>query len=156
MNSLKAGFYAVLAIHLLVLSLTASPLAAYAEQPTANAGASKGMTKTWTGLQYQDHVVGTGAVAKHGKTVSVKYTGTLYPSGQEFDSSDRHGGDPILFKLGAGRVIEGWDEGITGMQVGGKRTLIIPPDLAYGDSGIAGVIPPGATLKFDVELVDVK
>ena len=115
------------------------------------------MTTTASGLQYEDTVVGTGATAVAGKHVTVHYTGWLYKDGQQgakFDSSkDRN--DPFVFALGAGMVIRGWDEGVQGMQVGGKRTLIIPPELGYGARGAGGVIPPNATLKFDVELLAV-
>lgn len=106
------------------------------------------------GLQYYDIKVGTGAEAKPGQTVSVHYTGWL-TSGKKFDSSvDR--GQPFQFKLGAGQVIKGRDEGVAGMKVGGKRQLRIPPDLGYGARGAGGVIPPNATLIFDVELLGVK
>jgi peptidylprolyl isomerase len=109
------------------------------------------------GLKYTDTVVGTGDPAKKGSLVSVQYTGWLYKNGQKgakFDSSlDR--GKPITFTLGQKQVIAGWDEGISGMKQGGKRTLIIPPELAYGATGSGGVIPPNATLIFDVELVSV-
>jgi FKBP-type peptidyl-prolyl cis-trans isomerase FkpA len=115
------------------------------------------MTTTATGLQYEDSVVGTGTEATKGKSVTVHYTGWLYNDGVQgakFDSSkDR--GDPFVFSLGAGMVIRGWDEGVAGMLVGGARTLIIPAALGYGASGAGGVIPPNATLKFDVELLDV-
>ena len=112
------------------------------------------MITTASGLQYEDQVVGTGVEAKAGKSVDVHYTGTL-KDGKKFDSSvDR--GKPFTFKLGAGQVIKGWDEGVAGMKVGGKRTLVIPPDLGYGARGAGGVIPPNATLKFEVELLDVK
>lgn len=115
------------------------------------------MTTTASGLQYEDTVVGSGATAEAGKYVTVHYTGWLYQDGQQgakFDSSkDRN--DPFVFPLGAGMVIRGWDEGVQGMQVGGKRTLIIPPELGYGARGAGGVIPPNATLKFDVELLNV-
>lgn len=115
------------------------------------------MTTTASGLQYEDTVVGNGATAVAGKYVTVHYTGWLYQDGQQgakFDSSkDRN--DPFVFPLGAGMVIRGWDEGVQGMQVGGKRTLIIPPELGYGARGAGGVIPPNATLKFDVELLNV-
>lgn len=108
-----------------------------------------------TQLQIQDEKEGSGAVAKSGQKVSVHYTGTLYPSGEKFDSSlDR--GQPFEFQLGAGQVIKGWDEGIQGMKVGGKRILIIPPDMAYGESGFPPVIPPSSTLKFEVELLSIK
>ncbi len=113
------------------------------------------MIKTPSGLQYEDTVVGDGAQASPGQDVRVHYTGWLYKDGQQgakFDSSlDRN--DPFEFSLGAGMVIRGWDEGVAGMKVGGKRTLIIPPELGYGARGAGGVIPPNATLKFDVELL---
>jgi FKBP-type peptidyl-prolyl cis-trans isomerase len=98
--------------------------------------------------------VGKGREAKTGDTVSVHYTGTLL-DGTKFDSS-RDRNQPFEFKLGAGRVIKGWDQGVVGMKVGGKRTLTIPSDLAYGDRGSPPKIPPKATLKFDIELLDVK
>lgn len=106
------------------------------------------------GLKIQDIVVGTGAEAKQGTTVSVHYTGTL-ADGTKFDSSlDR--GQPFSFTIGQGMVIAGWEEGIPGMRVGGKRVLIIPPALAYGSRGAGSVIPPNATLTFSVELIAVK
>lgn len=116
------------------------------------------MTTTPSGLHYEDTAVGTGDAARPGQHVTVHYTGWLYNDGQQgakFDSSkDRD--DPFVFPLGAGHVIKGWDEGVAGMQVGGKRTLIIPASLGYGARGAGGVIPPNATLKFDVELLAVQ
>jgi FKBP-type peptidyl-prolyl cis-trans isomerase FkpA len=106
------------------------------------------------GLKFTDDQVGTGTEAQKGKTVSVHYTGWLL-DGTKFDSS-RDRNQPFSFPLGQGQVIKGWDEGVTGMKVGGKRTLVIPPDLGYGARGAGGVIPPNATLKFEVELLDVK
>ncbi len=112
------------------------------------------------GLTKTDTVVGKGKEAVAGKTVSVNYTGWLHDPaakdkrGKQFDSSIGRG--PFSFPLGAGRVIKGWEEGVAGMKVGGKRTLVIPPELAYGPRGAGGVIPPNATLVFDVELLDVK
>ena len=114
------------------------------------------MTKTKSGLQYQDEKVGTGDTAMKGNTVQVHYTGWLYVNGKrgaKFDSSvDR--GTPFSFKVGNHDVTAGWDEGVAGMKVGGKRELIVPPDLGYGARGI-GPIPPNATLDFEVELLKV-
>ena len=109
---------------------------------------------TPTGLVYVDEVVGTGNSPHPGQTVSVHYTGWL-TNGQKFDSSlDR--GQPFQFVLGQGQVIRGWDEGVAGMKVGGKRKLIIPPDLGYGARGAGGAIPPNAKLIFDVQLLGIQ
>ena len=113
------------------------------------------MITTPSGLQYDDTVAGTGATATAGRRVSVHYTGWLFRDGQagrQFDSSKGRG-EPFSFRLGGGEVIAGWDEGVQGMQVGGTRVLIIPPELGYGAYGAGGVIPPNATLKFEVELL---
>jgi FKBP-type peptidyl-prolyl cis-trans isomerase len=110
--------------------------------------------KTASGLEYVEVEAGTGVQAAAGKTVSVHYTGK-FQDGKVFDSSIPRG-EALTFKLGVGQVIKGWDEGIALMKVGGKAQLIIPPDLAYGERGAGGVIPPNATLVFDVELVSVK
>jgi len=111
------------------------------------------LTTTKSGLQYKDLKDGSGAEAKAGQDVTVHYTGWL-PDGTKFDSSkDRN--DPFVFKLGAGRVIRGWDEGVAGMKIGGIRKLVIPPALGYGSRGV-DVIPPNSTLVFDVELLKVK
>jgi peptidylprolyl isomerase len=107
---------------------------------------------TPSGLRITDLVVGDGAEALAGQTVVVNYRGTL-ANGTEFDSS--YGRGPFSFPLGGGRVIQGWDEGVAGMKVGGKRKLVIPPDLAYGERGAGGVIPPNATLTFEVELLRI-
>lgn len=113
---------------------------------------------TASGLQIIDTVVGTGATPKRGQTCVMHYTGWLYNNGikgKKFDSSvDRN--EPFEFTIGVGQVIKGWDEGVSTMKVGGKRTLIIPPALGYGASGAGGIIPPNAVLMFDVELLDVK
>ena len=108
-----------------------------------------------TDLVIEDIRVGNGAEAVAGKTVSVHYVGTLHANGKKFDAS-RDRGKPFEFPLGAGRVIKGWDQGVVGMKVGGQRTLIIPPSYGYGAQGAGGVIPPNATLIFDVELIEVK
>jgi FKBP-type peptidyl-prolyl cis-trans isomerase len=112
------------------------------------------MTRTPTGLRYQSLAQGQGEEATAGKRVAVHYTGWL-PNGEKFDSS-RDRNEPFEFTLGAGQVIAGWDEGVAGMKVGGRRKLLIPPDLAYGTAGAPPDIPPGATLVFDVELLDVR
>ena len=123
----------------------------------SNAYGATEVVTSKSGLKYQDSVVGTGTTAEKGKSVSVHYTGWLDDSGKkgtQFDSSV--GGAPFQFVLGAGMVIAGWDEGVSGMKVGGKRTLTIPASLGYGVRGFPPVIPANSTLIFDVELLDVK
>ena len=110
-------------------------------------------TEQASGLKIEDTVVGTGAEAKTGDTVTVHYTGYL-TDGTKFDSS-LDSGQPFQFTIGQGRVIAGWEQGIAGMKVGGKRKLTIPPELGYGAQGAGGVIPPNATLVFEVELLGV-
>ena len=116
------------------------------------------MVKTPSGLQYEDTVVGTGASPKPGQKCVMHYTGWLWENaakGKKFDSSvDR--GQPFEFQIGLGMAIKGWDEGVSTMKVGGKRTLLIPAELGYGSRGAGGVIPPNATLVFDVELLGLK
>jgi FKBP-type peptidyl-prolyl cis-trans isomerase FkpA len=130
-------------------------LVAACAQSQAPSGGSGGQEVTTpSGLKYQDAKVGSGAEAKAGQTVAVHYTGWL-TNGTKFDSSkDR--GQPFNFRLGGGQVIKGWDEGVQGMKIGGVRKLTIPADLGYGARGAGGVIPPNATLVFEVELLDVK
>lgn len=132
------------------IAVVPSPLLAQTSGPN--------MTTTASGLQTIDATVGTGASPKSGQTCVMHYTGWLYNNGvkgAKFDSSvDR--GEPFEFKIGIGQVIKGWDEGVSTMKVGGKRTLIIPAALGYGARGAGGVIPPNATLMFDVELLGVK
>ncbi len=121
-------------------------------EPSSAANAPKEIV-TATGLKYTELKEGTGAEAKAGDVVQVHYTGWL-ENGTKFDSSlDRN--QPFKFKLGAGQVIKGWDQGVAGMKVGGKRKLVIPAELGYGRQGAGGVIPPGATLVFEVELLAV-
>jgi len=154
---------------LLATALAAASVLAYAQNPPntpASASSASSTTNSKFGakvneLQTIDLKQGTGAEAVSGKAVIVHYTGWLYDPaaadgrGAKFDSSlDRK--VPFGFFLGAGKVIKGWDEGIIGMMVGGKRTLVIPPHKAYGERGAGGVIPPNATLLFDVELIEVK
>lgn len=120
--------------------------------------ASAQNTTTPSGLAYRDEVVGTGPSPRAGQSVSVHYTGWLDENGKQgkkFDSS-RDRGQPFSFPLGQGRVIAGWDEGVASMKVGGRRTLIIPAKLGYGERGAGGSIPPGATLIFDVELLGAR
>ncbi|MDZ8107201.1 MAG: FKBP-type peptidyl-prolyl cis-trans isomerase [Nostoc sp. DedQUE12a] len=119
-----------------------------------NPSSNNNVITTPSGLKYVELKEGTGATPERGQTVEVHYTGTL-EDGTKFDSS-RDRGQPFKFKIGVGQVIKGWDEGLSTMKVGGRRNLIIPPDLGYGSRGAGGVIPPNATLLFDVELLGVK
>jgi len=122
--------------------------------PLAGHAAEEAMVKTSSGLQYADLVVGSGREAHAGETATVHYTGTLV-DGTKFDSSkDRN--KPFSFRLGAGHVIKGWDEGVEGMKIGGTRKLVIPPALGYGARGAGSTIPPNATLNFQVELLDLR
>lgn len=144
-----------------ILRLALAGLAAFALSASFATAQDKPkpMVKTATGLEYIDTVEGKGATPKPGQTCVMHYTGWLREGGgvkgRKFDSSvDR--GQPFEFPIGTGRVIKGWDEGVATMKVGGKRTLIIPAELGYGARGAGGVIPPNATLIFDVELLGVK
>jgi peptidylprolyl isomerase len=143
------------------VQLSAFACAAAAIAPITHSAVAQTQGRPMTtpsGLQVLDTVAGTGASPKTGETCVMHYTGWLYVNGQKgqkFDSSvDR--GQPFEFPIGVGRVIKGWDEGVSTMKVGGKRTLIIPPDLGYGARGAGGVIPPNATLIFEVELLGIK
>ena len=125
-----------------------------AVEPTALIAMNSDTITTPSGLKYVELQVGTGETPTTGQTVVVHYTGTL-ENGKKFDSS-RDRNQPFSFKIGIGQVIKGWDEGLSTMKVGGSRQLIIPPELGYGASGAGGVIPPNATLIFDVELLEIK
>lgn len=145
-----------LIIVMLLLLAVVIPACAQKEPKPAvdkSAAAAANAVKTASGLSYVDLVAGTGPSPVAGKAVKVHYTGWL-ENGTKFDSSvDR--GEPFIFNIGAGQVIQGWDEGVMSMKVGGKRKLIIPSQLGYGSAGAGGVIPPDATLIFEVELLDV-
>jgi peptidylprolyl isomerase len=171
---ISAGAIAVCVVALVVIQLTspkpatvsADPLATTAPQTTETLAATPAKeeqkapmtdsdyTTTPSGLKYKDLVKGTGESPSNGQNVEVHYTGTL-TDGTKFDSS-RDRGQTFKFPIGVGRVIKGWDEGVGTMQVGGRRELVIPPELGYGARGAGGVIPPNATLVFDVELISVK
>jgi FKBP-type peptidyl-prolyl cis-trans isomerase FkpA len=156
MIRLRLTRYARLIVSLLgILLITACQQ--QGETGMSDNAADSGITE----LQITDVVNGDGATAQAGQEVIVHYTGWLYDTSQpdnkgaKFDSSvDR--GDPFSFPLGAGRVIQGWDQGFAGMQIGGKRILVIPPDMGYGASGAGGAIPPNATLMFEVELLEIR
>lgn len=145
---------------ILVCGLAASACGSAGETPAGTATGAETMSPI-TSLQATDTRPGTGTEAVAGKQVTVHYTGWLYDTrlpnnqGTKFDSS-RDGNRPFSFRLGAGQVIRGWDEGVVGMKIGGTRTLVIPADMGYGSRGAAGVIPPNATLLFDVELLGVE
>ncbi len=148
------GVRTVMAIALAALA----GIVAFDPSTTATAQATGTTMTTSSGLQITDSKIGTGATPRPGQICVMHYTGWLYQGGakgQKFDSSVDHG-QPFEFPIGRQRVIAGWDEGVASMKVGGKRTLIIPPALGYGARGAGGVIPPNATLIFEVELLDVK
>jgi FKBP-type peptidyl-prolyl cis-trans isomerase len=158
----KATFILLLGLSTALLAQTLLAQTKKAAAPKTAEQKPAGPTKvtgqpvtTSTGLQYWDIKKGTGALAQAGKQVTVHYTGWLL-DGKKFDSSLDHRGEPFQFHLGAGQVIQGWDEGVAGMKVGGKRQLRIPPALGYGARGAGSAIPPNATLIFDVELLGVK
>jgi len=137
------------------------PVAGLPQETTVDEAAQAALPEEVDELVITDTKTGAGAAVAPGQTAVVHYTGWLYDpaapegKGRKFDSS-RDRGTPFRFALGAGQVIRGWDEGVAGMQVGGERRLLIPPELGYGELGAGGVIPPGATLVFDVELMDVE
>lgn len=137
-------------------AVTPAPSTTTNAAPSGGDAAGGKVHKLASGLQYEDLVVGSGKMAEPGMNVSVHYTGWLNDEAKtKFDSSQDRA-QPFQFQLGAGQVIQGWDEGVKGMRIGGKRKLTIPPDMGYGARGASGIIPPNATLLFDVELLDVK
>ena len=139
-------------------SAPAQPASPTTQQPMKSPAAPVSTVKevtTASGLKYQDLVVGNGPMAEEGTPVVVNYTGGL-TDGTQFDSSHDPGRQPLPFTIGSGMVIRGWDEGVKGMRVGGKRKLTIPPDLAYGEQGRPPLIPPNSTLVFEVEFLQVK
>jgi len=144
-----------MAYWLLALAVVAlAGCASTARPPAAQVAGAREIT-TPSGLKYQDLVVGNGALAEPGMQVLVNYTGWLTDS-TKFDSSLDPGRKPLAFTIGAGMVIRGWDEGVTGMRIGGRRRLVIPPELAYQERGYPPVIPPNATLVFEVQFVGVQ
>lgn len=149
--------FAVMAASLVATGMLARPAAAQEAKKTETK--EKKWTKTKTGLLYRDLKEGEGPAIKKGQTAVMEYTGWLWvdnAKGRSFDSSRKHG-RPFPFVLGAGQVITGWDEGVAGMKAGGKRELILPPNLAYGEDGAGGgLIPPNATLFFEVELREIR
>jgi peptidylprolyl isomerase len=144
--------WTVLVLTPLILAAGATSMSGAAE--TEGGKGAGTMVTTESGLQYVDLVVGTGRQAELGDTATVHYTGWL-ADGKKFDSS-RERNEPFSFRVGAGQVIKGWDEGVSTMRVGGKRKLIIPPQLGYGSRGAGNVIPPNATLTFEVELLGLR
>jgi FKBP-type peptidyl-prolyl cis-trans isomerase FkpA len=145
-----------LPILLVALPLAAAACSKVPDEPTSNYKPAQAppLPPGPTKLEVEELTVGTGRVANAGDTVHVQYTGTL-TNGKKFDSSYDHGGDPFKFTISKGEVIKGWDEGVVGMKVGGKRRLRIPSDLGYGEKGSPPDIPPGAGLVFEVELVSI-
>jgi FKBP-type peptidyl-prolyl cis-trans isomerase len=140
----------------LTISVLGAGCSKTVDEPTSSFKPAQGapLPPPPTKLEVTDSKVGSGREAKTGDTVHVRYTGTLL-NGTKFDSTADHGNEPFKFTLGKGEVIKGWDQGVVGMKLGGKRTLRIPPDLGYGEQGSPPTIPPNAGLNFDVELVSI-
>jgi FKBP-type peptidyl-prolyl cis-trans isomerase len=156
MATRTGSFFAALAVAVPLVSAVLLGCSKPVEEPTSNFKPAPGAARppAPTSLEKIDEVVGSGREAKVGDAVNVQYTGTLL-DGTKFDSSFDHGGEPFKFTLGQGQVIKGWDEGVVGMKVGGKRRLRIPSELAYGSRGSPPAIPADAALVFDVELVSI-
>lgn len=151
LHSVRSRLLTALLAVIMLVGLVGFPAAA--ETTDGSAETVMESVTTPSGLVYTDTVVGEGESPSTGQLVTVHYRGTL-ENGSEFDSSYRRN-QPFTFQIGVGQVIKGWDEGVSTMRVGGKRTLVIPPDLGYGSRGAGGVIPPNATLNFDVELLAI-
>jgi FKBP-type peptidyl-prolyl cis-trans isomerase len=154
MHRFRSPVLALLLISTLAAACDSNEDAPEQETPDPRTVAASDYTATESGLRYHDLVEGDGAAATSGDRVTVHYNGWLEADSTLFDSSIQRG-QPFSFELGAGRVIQGWDEGVAGMKVGGERQLVIPPDLAYGSRGAGDAIPPNATLIFEVELLSV-
>lgn len=155
MNVTSNGIAVALAVIVVLGFFLFGIINPFAERAPVVAGAPVASTITTNGeLMITDTQAGTGEEAQAGKTVVVNYVGRL-TDGTVFDASEKHG-QPFSFMLGAGQVIKGWDQGLVGMKVGGKRQLVIPPELAYGNQAVGGVIPANSTLVFDVELLEVR
>ena len=146
----RSAFLQQAALASVCLGLT--PIGAFASSPSKKSKTGKVVTLS-DGLKYTDILVGTGASPQNGQSVTVNYVGTL-ENGKKFDASADHGGT-FTFTIGVGQVIRGWDEGVASMKVGGKRRLIVPPELGYGSQGAGDVIPPNSTLIFEVELLKI-
>lgn len=155
MNSIQTGIVIALALVVVGIFFLFPGLTPFGKSAVPTTNQPSATMPNSDQLQVTDEVVGTGTTAQAGDTVTVNYVGTL-TDGTQFDASANHGNQGFTFKLGAGQVIPGWDQGIAGMKVGGKRKLVIPPSLAYGNQAIGNIIPANSTLVFEVELLNVQ